>query len=29
MQNIEGLEKAELEKLLKDLKTYQDLIKKV
>jgi hypothetical protein len=29
MQNIEGLWKAELEKLLKDLKTYKDLMKKV
>jgi hypothetical protein len=29
MQNIEGLEKAELENLLKDLKVYKDLIKKV
>jgi hypothetical protein len=29
MQNIEGLEKAELEKLLKDLKVYKDLTKKV
>ena len=29
MQNIENLNKAELEKLLKDLKVYKDLIKKV
>jgi hypothetical protein len=29
MQNIEGLWKVELEKLLKDLKTYKDLMKKV
>ena len=29
MQNIEGLKKAELEELLKDLKVYKDLIKKV
>jgi hypothetical protein len=29
MQNIEGLGKAELEELLKDLNTYKDLIKKV
>lgn len=29
MQNIEGLGKAELEGLLKDLNTYKDLIKKV
>jgi len=29
MQNLEWLDKAELEKLLKDLKTYNDLIKKV
>lgn len=29
MQNLEWLDKAELEKLLKDLKVYNDLIKKV
>ena len=29
MENIESLNKAELEKLLKDLKTYKDLISKV
>ena len=29
MTNIEGLDKAELELLLKDLKLYKDLIKKV
>jgi len=29
MQNIEGLWKAELEELLKDLKVYKDLTKKV
>ncbi len=29
MQNLEWLDKAELEKLLKNLKVYNDLIKKV
>ena len=29
MQNLEWLDKAELEELLKDLKVYNDLIKKV
>lgn len=29
MQNLEWLDKAELEELLKDLKVYKDLIKKV
>ncbi len=29
MQNLEWLDKAELEKLLKDLKVYNDLMKKV
>lgn len=29
MTNLEGLDKAELELLLKDLKIYKDLIKKV
>ena len=29
MENIEGLEKAELEELLKHLKVYKDLVKKV
>jgi hypothetical protein len=29
MQKVENLNKAELEELLKDLKIYKDLIKKV
>ncbi len=29
MQNIENLNKSELEELLKNLKTYKDLVKKV
>jgi hypothetical protein len=29
MQKVENLNKAELEELLKDLKVYKDLIKKV